>query len=170
MQIFNHSWAKLWSLQVLSWVMSHRSAGAAFCTRCISSKVFWFSFGFDNCGRESSGLYCVADRLPGSIRTTWSLTENRPTVISLLQYSNQLRLDISGQHVFHFDKWHADFLAFLDVFIDAVGLCCFCSVESPTVRMIMNTKQREIVLKLKRTVSFVYGRTACCFKLSTIYL
>lgn len=68
-----------------------------------AAKSFDFSLVLITVAERSVGFYCVADRLPGSIRTTWSLTENRP-IISLLQYSNQLRLDISGQHDFHFDK------------------------------------------------------------------
>lgn len=69
-----------------------------------AAKSFGFPLVLITVAERAVGFYLVADRLLGSIRTTWSLTENRPTVISLLQYSNQLRLDISGQHVFHFDK------------------------------------------------------------------
>lgn len=68
-----------------------------------AAKSFDFSLVLITVAERAVGFYCVADRLPGSIRTTWSLTVNRP-IISLLQYSNQLRLDISGQHDFHFDK------------------------------------------------------------------
>lgn len=69
-----------------------------------TAKSFGLPLVLITVAERAVGFYCVADRLPGSIRTMWSLTENRPIVKSLLQYLNQLRLDISGQHDFHFDK------------------------------------------------------------------
>lgn len=112
------------------------------------------SFGSDNCGREGGRFHCVVDRLPGSIRTTWCMTGNRAIVILLLQYSNQFRLDISGEQDFHFDKWwHAYFLAQHQLCSPAhtVGLYYrFCTVEKPAARMIINTKQRKYRLEAKR--------------------
>ena len=44
----------------------------------------------------------VADKLPGSITTAWSLTESRTLVVLGLFYFNQFRLEISVEQKLSF--------------------------------------------------------------------